>query len=648
MHVCRRLALTISLFVLPNLFAGETDSRTGAISSLTFNSPGKTSDWKALSGKQATVVVFLSFDCPMSNGYAKPLTDLASDYEAKGVKFIGLCPCDESPAQVAEHAKEFKLGFPMFKDERLAAADALGASKTPQVFVLDAKNEVRYSGLIDDGYVKRLVPSKKVTEFYLKSALDAVLAGKTPAVAKTEPLGCAIVREARRGSGTEVTYYRDVLPILQERCQSCHRPGEVGPFSLMTYKQAYNWSDDIKEFTASRKMPPWKPTGGHTFIGERRLSEQEISTLAKWIDNNCPAGDAKDAPPPKKFTNGWYLGQPDLILSAEEDFILGPTGKDHFRVFVMPTGLTEDKYVTAVEVRPGNPRVVHHTLNFYDATGNARKMQQEAKAKLKENPPGKDAVDVGPGYVTGMGIGFRINPSDLISGKPPVGALAGWAPGILPKYLPDGTGYFLPKGSDFVMQVHYHRDGKLEKDRTQVGLYFAKKPVEKPMLGLVVPGRFKTEDNTATGRFARMGYIPAGDEHFVGRGSLIAMEDCTIYLVTPHMHLLGKSIKITMTPPDGKPEVIIDVADWDYNWQETYVLKEPVKVKSGTRFDIEAVYDNSAKNPNNPSNPPIDVRFGEQTTNEMLFGFLGATKTSKGALPHLILQRPVFGDTAKR
>ncbi len=249
-----------------------------------------------------------------------------------------------------------------------------------------------------------------------------------------------------------------------------------------------------------------------------------------------------------------------------------------------------------------------------------------------------------------MGIGFRPSAADLAKGKPPIGALGGWAPGILPKYLPDGVGYPLPAGADFVIQVHYHRDGRLEKDRTQVGLYFAKKPIEKSMLGLVVTGRFKTDSKARGGRFSALGYIPAGDEHFVSHGATIAMEDCTMYTVMPHMHLLGKSVKITMTPPDGKPETLIEVADWDYNWQEQFLLRTPIHVKAGARFDIEAVFDNSSKNPLNPNNPPADVRFGEQTTNEMLFGFLGATKDHPpGLISSIIVQRPVLGqETPKR
>jgi peroxiredoxin len=603
---------------------------------------GKTVPWKEVAGGKATVVVFLSFDCPMSTSYLKPLSELASSYRDQGLNLIALCACDDSPAQIAKQAKDFGLSFRVFKDDGYTATQSLGATITPQVFVLDAKGEVRYSGLIDDGYSKRLVPNRTSSKQYLRDAIDAVLAGKSPPVAKTEPIGCRIIQTPKRGNSLEVTYHRDVEPILQNRCQSCHRPGEVGPFSLTTYKQAVNWADDIREFTQNHKMPPWKPTGGKEFQLERRLSEKELQTLAKWVDNGCPKGDPKDAPPEKKFTEGWYLGKPDLVLTVPSEFVLGPTGPDQFRVFVMPTGLTEDKYVVAVEVRPGNAKIVHHTLNFFDATGNARRLEKEAQEKLKANPPGPDAVDVGPGFSSSMGIGFRPSAADLAKSKPPIGALGGWAPGILPKYLPDGVGYPLPAGSDFVIQVHYHRDGRLEKDRTQVGLYFAKKPIEKSMLGIVVPGRFKP-DPKLKGRFAAMGYIPAGEEHFVAHGAVIAMEDCTMYTVMPHMHLLGKSVKITMTPPGGKTETLIEVADWDYNWQEQFLLKTPIKVKSGTRFDIEAVYDNSSKNPLNPNSPPADVRFGEQTTNEMLFGFLGATKDHPGLISSVILQRPVAG-----
>jgi peroxiredoxin len=638
----RRLAIaSLALFLAPAL--SLADSPPKPLARLTFRSAdGKSTPWKDLTGTKVTVAVFMSFDCPVSTSYATPLAEMATEFAGKGVKFIGLCPCDDDLATVAKQTKDYKVPFPVFKDERLAAADAFNATITPQVFVLDDHGVIRYRGLIDNTWTARLKRNAKVSEFYLKDAIEAVLAGKPVAVAKTDAVGCTVTRTTATAPTTEVSYYKDVEPILQKNCQSCHRPGEVGPFSLMTYKQAVTWAGDIKEYTHSRKMPPWKVQDGKPFVGDRRLSDKELEIIAKWADGGTPAGDPKDAPTARSFVEGWQLGKPDLVLSPSEEFVLGPTGKDHFRVYVMPTGLKEDQFVTAVEIRPGNPRVVHHTLNFFDTTGSARKLQAEADAKRKANPPAPDAVDVGPGYASGMGVGFKLDKSIMTTNKPPMGALGGWAPGIMPRFMPEGTGYYLPAGSDVIIQMHYHRNGKLEKDRTQIGLYFSKKPIDHRMLGLVVPGRFKTEPKAGGGRFGAMGYIPAGDSHFVAKGAITALEDCTMYTVMPHMHLLGKSVKITMTVPGGKPEVLIDIPDWDYNWQEQYQLKAPIKVKSGTRFEIEAVYDNSATNPNNPSSPPIDVRFGEQTTNEMLFGFLGAIKDTKGGNPNFILFLPEF------
>lgn len=227
--------------------------------------------------------------------------------------------------------------------------------------------------------------------------------------------------------------------------------------------------------------------------------------------------------------------------------------------------------------------------------------------------------------------------ADLFGPRPPFGPLGGWAPGVVPRPLAAGTGFLLPKGADVVMQLHYHRTGRAETDRTKLGLYFARGPVERPMLGLVVPGAFKIGKGGDG-----LGYIPAGEKHFVARGSWYALGDCTAHMVMPHMHLLGKSVAITMTPPRGKPETLIDIPEWDYNWQEVYFLKTPLKVPAGTRFEVEAVFDNSATNPKNPRNPPADVRFGEQTTDEMLFGFLGATKDDPKRGPPFVLAQGPF------
>src|SRR5262249_740962 len=256
----------------------------------------------------------------------------------------------------------------------------------------------------------------------------------------TKAVGCSIVVDRNVRKDGAVTYYRDVLPILQNNCQSCHRPGEVGPFSLVTYKQAVNWASDIKEYTRSRQMPPWKITDGIAYHNERKLSDKEISALAAWVDGGTPEGNAKDAPKVKEFTDGWMLGKPDLILEAKEDFVVAPGGRDVFRCFVLPTGLTEEKYIVAYEVKPTNSRVVHHTLNFIDTAGQARAL--ETRGQEREKDKKETDYDRGPGYSQSMGIGFL-----------PRGAIGGWAPGQQPYQLPDGYGWRLPKGSDVVLQV---------------------------------------------------------------------------------------------------------------------------------------------------------------------------------------------------
>ena len=561
---------------------------------------GKPVSLHDLKPPKAVVVVFLSFDCPVSNSYAQPLAELQRTYAAKGITFLGVAVAEDKAA-LAKQVKEFAIPFAVLRDPTFAAVDALKASTTPEVFVLDHNFVMRYRGRIDNGYYARLKKNPSVSRHDLREALDDLLAGKAVRQPVTPAVGCPLVRDKAVKKSGKVTYFRDVLPILQNHCQQCHRPGEVGPFALMTYKQAVNWADDIRDHTKSRKMPPWKPTAGLAFHNERKLSAKEIDTLAAWVAEGTPQGKPKDAPPPRTFVSGWQLGKPDLVLETGE-MTVGASGRDLFRCFVLPSNLPEDRYVTAIEVRPGNPRVVHHTLNFIDVSGRGRELQQGAQ----KNKDAK-AQDQGPGYSSKMGIGFRAQ-----------GGLAGWAPGQMARVLPDGYGYRLPKGADVIAQVHYHRTGRVEKDNTKIGLYFAKKPVARQFQSMVIPGRFL--------------FIPAGNARHKVEGMIEVMQDCDLHTVMPHMHMLGKEIKVTLVPPKGPEQVLIELKDWDYNWQETYTLKKALPIKAGTRLKVEAVYDNSAGNPQNPYNPPRMVFFGEQTQNEMCFVFLGATSEQQGRL----------------
>ncbi len=632
-------ALVILVIVPVPVFAQTEPSRAKLgekMPNLTFkDEKGKTHRLYELENRKAIAIVFLSFECPVSNSYSQPLSEIADEFGKFGVTLWGLTTNeDDTIADVAKSARRFDLSFPVFKDERLRAADALSAIHTPEVFVLDGSFILRYRGRIDNMYSERLKKHKEVTEFNLRQTLAELVTGRPVSGEVTQAIGCRIYRPQKTPAKVgNVTYYRDVLPILQNRCQECHRPGEVGPFSLMTYKQAVNWAQDIKSYTQSGEMPPWKVSGGVSFHNERKLSSKELKTLADWVDGGTPSGDIAHAPPPRKFTDGWRLGTPDLILSPTDDFLLGPGGKDVFRCFVMPTNLKEDQYVAAVELRPGNPQVVHHLLLFIDTAGRGRALEKSGQEYEKKNPtvdPHTGQVskyDRGPGYTRTMGLGFL-----------PRAGLLGWAPGIQPRFMPEGVGFLLPKNSDIVMQVHYHRNGRAEKDRTQVGLYFAKKKIEHPFQGGAVTGG----DGVGPLRF--LFAIPPGAENFKLDGDAYALQDFTLLTVTPHMHLLGKDIKLTMTPPGGKEQLILDVKKWDYNWQEMYYLKEPIQVKSGTRFHIDAHFDNSEKNPLNPSSPPIRVTIGEQTTNEMCFMFLGGYSDSR--LPILPLT-PFAPRTAK-
>ena len=375
------------------------------------------------------------------------------------------------------------------------------------------------------------------------------------------------------------TFSKDVAPILWKNCAGCHRSGEVGPFSLLSYKDAAKRADDLAAVTSAHQMPPWKAESGFgDFLDERRLNDKEIDTIADWAHAGAPEGDPKDLPPTPKFPDGWQLGKPDLVLEAPGSFDIPAGGKDLFRCFVIPIPIDATRTVAAVEFRPGNRKVVHHALFFLDSSGAARR---------------KDEADPGPGYASFGGPGIL-----------PTGSLGGWAPGAMPRKLPDGMGKILRKGSDLVLQVHYHPDGKAEADKSSIGLYFTKTLARQVVAGIAVRSRDLD--------------IPAGESrHHVTAQSEPLPVDAQAIGITPHMHYVGKEIKVVAETPDGQDIPLIWIKDWDFNWQGQYQYKSPIKLAKGTVIKLDAYYDNSAENPRNPSNPPKRVKWGEQTTDEM-------------------------------
>jgi len=380
------------------------------------------------------------------------------------------------------------------------------------------------------------------------------------------------------------TYARDVARIVQKNCEGCHRPGQIGPFSLTNYQEVSAFAPEIKKAVQERRMPPWHAVPGHgDFKNERRLSDSDVQTLARWIDAGAPQGNRKDLPPPVKHNDDWALGNPDAVIAPGVSFEIEASGVDEYRCFVIPTTYEENRTIQAIEVRPGNRKVVHHVLVYSDTSGRARQL---------------DAADPRPGYSCFGGLGFQ-----------PQSGLGGWAPGAVPGRLPDDVGRFLPKGADVVMQVHYHKNGKPETDRSSLGLHFNRQLARRhfrsrPILNIGIR-------------------IPPDAENHRETAYWIANQDLLAYSITPHMHLLGKEMLVTATFPDGTKKDLVWAKPYDFNWQTSYVFKEPFVLPKGTRIDVTGYFDNSAKNAKNPSNPLREVRWGEGTTDEMLIGWLG-------------------------
>jgi hypothetical protein len=378
------------------------------------------------------------------------------------------------------------------------------------------------------------------------------------------------------------TFNQDVAPILYENCATCHRAGEVAPFPLLTYQDAAKRAPLIALATEKRFMPPWKPEPGFgSFAHERRLTDQQIQTLKEWAAAGAPEGSGK-APAVPSFPQGWQLGEPDRVFKMPMSFEVPADGPDQFECFVIPTGFAEDVYVGTAEFRPGNARVVHHALVMLDTTGRAREL-------AKEN--GGTHYPCFGGTRTGVS-----------------GLFFGWAPGSVAPPAEPGISRKIEKGTDLVVQLHYHPSGKVEKDQSTMGIHFAPPPTKGIATVLML--------NTNI-------YIPAGvPEHRV-KASVTMPRDGELFAIAPHAHYLGKEMKVTANLPDGSVTPLIYIKDWDFNWQGQYRFKEPIKLPGGTRIDLDFTYDNSTANPQNPSNPPKMVRWGEQTTDEMAVVFMG-------------------------
>ncbi len=386
----------------------------------------------------------------------------------------------------------------------------------------------------------------------------------------------------------EVTFSEHIAPLIFNNCYECHRPGEAAPFSLMSYEDVSKRATMLQEVMERRFMPPWHPAPGHVeFHNSRRLSDDQLALYSKWVATGKAKGDDEKLPELPTFAGGWRLGEPDLVVTMPESFHVPADGRDIYRNFAIPLDLPEDKWLTAIEIRPDERSVVHHVLYFSDESGVAR---------------GLDGRDGKPGF---RGMGFRAT------------QVGGWAVGGVPSKLPYGLARKLPQASDLILACHFHPVGKAADVKITAALYFADKPPERDYVRFQIPPGYGRGTKLSQG-------VPPGEKNFQIEGEFTLPAKAELIHVSGHAHYICKSMKATATLPDGTVLDLLSLPAWDFNWQGQYYLKEGLWLPKGTVLRGEVNYDNSADNLNNPNDPPKLIKWGIQSTDEMgslFFGF---------------------------
>ncbi|MFN7938554.1 MAG: thiol-disulfide isomerase [Bryobacteraceae bacterium] len=394
-----------------------------------------------------------------------------------------------------------------------------------------------------------------------------------------------------------VSYYKDVLPVLQKNCQTCHRPGEAAPMAFLTYEQTRPWAKAIKASVLGKQMPPWFADAAHgKWANDRTLSADEIATLSAWADGGAKEGNKKDAPAPVSFVQGWGIGKPDLVLEMPESYAVPDSGTIEYQYIIVPTGLKEDKWIQMAEARPGNRQIVHHIIAFV----------REPGSKWFANQ--KPGVAFSP--KTMPSNGQRQGGNDEASRE----FLVGFAPGSPPEVLRPGSAKLLKAGSDLVLQMHYTATGKAGTDKSAIGLVFAKEPVEKRVFTSAV----------TTNKFV----IPAGASSHDVKAALTLQEDADLVSLLPHMHLRGKAFEYRAVYPTGETEILLKVPAYRFDWQLWYEFAAPKRIPKGTRLEVTGTFDNSANNRFNPD-ATKDVKWGEQSWEEMMMGFFDVAFDAK-------------------
>lgn len=532
------------------------------------DSRGKSYSLGDFESNKLLIVAVVGTECPLAKQYAIKLQKISEEYADRGLAVVAVdANRQDSLTDIAAFAKLNGLAYPVLKDLNQEVVDALGATRTPEVFLLDAQRVIRYRGRVDDQFAVGGKARKSPTREDLKSAIDELLAGQSVSVAETTAVGCLIGRAREPKAQSPITYSNQIARILQKNCVECHRPGEIAPFSLTEYQEVAGWAETIVEVTQSRQMPPWhaSPEFGH-FRNERRLTDEELDQLQQWAKAGAPEGNPADLPPPRTYTEGWQLPrQPDHVVAmSDTPYHIPAEGTVKYQYFSVDPGLTEDKWIQAAEIIPGNRALVHHVIVFFSTDGNVRDEERQ--------------------MVTAFVPGLRV--------------------GSYPK----GMAKRIPAGSKFVFQMHYTPNGTAGDDLTKVGLVFAN------------PSEITHEVRTVTTINQRFEIKPELDNQAFESNVITTPVDLQLLSLSPHMHMRGKSFRYVLTLPDGTKETLLDVPHYDFNWQTAYALPEPRTIPRGAKLQSFAVFDNSVNNLSNPD-PTKTVRWGDQSWEEMLLGY---------------------------
>ncbi len=542
---------------------------------------GKTHSLSDYRDQKAVVVYFMGTECPLAKLYGPRVQELAEALSPEGVAFLGVSSnAQDSITELAAHAREHGLTFPLLKDLGNQVADQFGATRTPQVFVLDADQRIRYCGRIDAQFtfgsgVGLSQPQPQRRD--LAIALEELLAGKDISVPVTEAKGCLIGRARPAAEDSPVTYCNQIVRIVQNRCLECHREGQIAPFSMTDYDEVAGWGEMIAEVVEQQRMPPWHADPAHgSFANENRLSDEEKKLIYTWVENGCPEGDVANLPEPPKFHEGWFLPrEPDLVVyMTDEPVKVKAEGVEPYRHFTVDPGFKEDKWVKLAECMPGNRAVVHHIIVYIKPP-----RQKGMHAETRD------------GDVRGFGF------------------LAGFAPGTRPLVAPEGWAKKVPAGSQLVFELHYTPIGTPQTDRSSIGLLF-------------MDEQEVTHQMSTTAALEDDFEIPAYASNHPVEASREFHRDAVMLSVFPHMHMRGKSFKYELIYPgqDGEREILLDVPQYDFNWQNSYIFAEPKFIPKGSVLHCSAHFDNSERNLANPD-PSQPVRWGEQTWEEMMIGW---------------------------